>query len=319
MSDLSSLPVELIEMVSASLNDADILNLRSQSHTLRNGTTFEFCRRFLKTQLEVVGSRASFRSLTRILRNPDFSSAKAFPQALAVYDPVESDMTSGDKSILPTAKYIDRLLAALPRLQTLTIRGIDVPHRSADNRTEALQRDQENLAPAVLKGLVRAARPELQLTKLSLYSCALDSALLIETLFAFEHSLSEVSLRKAVFFGGPDRIKWHDVFLVLFRLDLMELVLEDLNDGPVDSRIVLHDDTSRRDNFWDFWLSYDTQATTVTKIKRRANGDVGYTGCAEFTRYYARLTESYVELGLRKLRKGPDLKLYYHRIPEWSF
>ena len=41
MSDLSSLPVELIEMVSASLNDADILNLGSQSHTLRNGTTFE--------------------------------------------------------------------------------------------------------------------------------------------------------------------------------------------------------------------------------------------------------------------------------------
>jgi hypothetical protein len=316
MSDLSSLPIELIEMVSTSLDDADILNLRSQSRTLRNGTTFEFCRRFLKTQLEVIGSRASFRSLTRILRNPDFSSAKAFPQALAVYDPVESDMTSGDKSILPTAKDIDRLLATLPRLQTLTIRGIDIPRRDADNRTEALQRDQENLAPAVLKGLVRAACPELQLTKLSLYSCALDGALLIETLFAFEHSLSEVGLRKAVLFGGLDRIKWHDVFLVLFRLDLMELILEDLNDdgrNGLDQCIMLHDDTFGMD---DFWLSYDTRATTMTKIKRRANGDVGYTGCAEFTRHYARLTESYVELGLRKLRKGPDLKLYYHRTPK---
>jgi hypothetical protein len=42
MSNLSSLPTELIDMVSAYLSNADILHLRSQSRTLRNGTTFEF-------------------------------------------------------------------------------------------------------------------------------------------------------------------------------------------------------------------------------------------------------------------------------------
>jgi hypothetical protein len=159
MSDLSSLPTELIDMLSASLDNADILNLRSQSRAMRNGTTFEFCRRFLQTRLEVIGSRISFLSLTKILCNPDFSSAKVFPQTLVIFGPVESDMTSGDASVLPTAKQIDRLFAALPRLRVLAIRGGDTPEHWLNKRTKALQWDQENLAAAVLKGLVRAACP----------------------------------------------------------------------------------------------------------------------------------------------------------------
>jgi hypothetical protein len=305
MSDLSSLPTELIDMLSTSLDNADILNLRSQYRAMRNGTTFEFCRRFLQTRLEVTGSRTSFRSLTRILCNPDFSSAKVFPQTLVIFDPVESDMTSGDKSVLPTARQIDRLLAALPRLQVLTIRGEDVPSDWCDERTKALQWDQENLAPAVLKGLVRAACPEFQLTKLDLYSCAIDSALLIEALLAFEHSLSQVSLRHMVLsYRYPEIIRWHDVFLVLFRLDLMELVLDNLYDHGVDRCIVMHEGCRNDDSFY---LSYDTNNhnQTATKIKRRAKGDVGYTGIAEFTRYYALLTESYVELGSRA-------RVYHH-------
>ena len=48
----------------------------------------------------------------------------------------------------------------------------------------------------------------------------------------------------------------------------MELVLEDLNDdgrNGLDQCIVLHDDAFGMD---DFWLSYDTRATTMTKIGR---------------------------------------------------
>jgi hypothetical protein len=308
MSDLSSLPTELIDMVSASLDNADILNLRSQSRAMRNGTTFEFCRRFLQAPLEVIGSRTSFRSLTKILCNPDFSSAKVFPQALVIIGPVESNMTAGDTSVLPTANQTDRLFAALPRLQVLTIRGEDIPEHWFDKRTKSLQRDQENLAPAVLKGLVRATCPKFRLTKLDLYSCAMNSALLIQALLASEHSLSQVSLRHVVLFHGyPEIIKCHDVFLVLLRLDLVELVLEYLNDHGAGQCIVMHEHC--RDNL-SFYYSYDTNNQTATNIKRRANGDVGHTGFAQFTRYYALLRESYVELGLRKLRKSQDLMLY---------
>jgi hypothetical protein len=110
-----------------------------------------------------------------------------------------------------------------------------------------------------------------------------------------------------LFHGYPEIIKWHDVFLVMFRLDLVELIMEPLNDHGADKCIVMHEHC--RDNL-SFYVSYDTNNQTATKIKRRANGDVGYTGFAQFTRYYALLTESYVELGLRKLRKSQDLELY---------
>ena len=303
MSDLSSLPAELIDMVSTSLDNADILNLRSQSRAMRNGTTFEFCRRFLNTPIEVIGSRRSFRSMTKILRNPDFSSAKLFPQELVIFDPAQNDMTNGDKSVLPTAKDIDRLFAALPRLQALTIRGDEAPPRWMDERAKALQWDQENLAPAVLKGLVRMASPELQLTKLDLYSCAIDSELLIEALCAFEHSLSDVSLRQVVLFGGPKHIGWHEVYLILFRLDLVELCLEHLSEG-LNSYLTLHE----HGVYDDFYLSYETGQQPRSNTLQE--GDVYRTGSAQFSRFYALLTEGYVELGLRKLRKSQDLKLY---------
>jgi hypothetical protein len=169
MSDLSSLPVELIEMVSASLSNTDILSLRSQSRTLRNGTNIEFSNRFFQDPFEVTGSSTAIRALTAILCNPDTSSAaKGFSQALVVTHPTEIDLTPGTQNVVPTAKEIDGLLAALPRLQMLTI--------ETDN--DLLVMGYEDLTPALLEGLFRKACPVSQLTTIDLFSCPRRSALM---------------------------------------------------------------------------------------------------------------------------------------------
>lgn len=309
MSNLESLPAELIDMVSASLSNADILNLRTQSRTLRHGTTFEFCRRFFETEFQVTGSRTAIRSLTSVLSNPDFSG-KVISQALAVTNPTKKDLTPGARTILPTAKDINGLLAALPGLQTLTIKTRKINVVPQDNGwyqrppPTPLVKGCEDLAPALLKGLVRKACPVSQLTTLDLSGCYLDGALLTKTLLAHKHSLKKVSLSHCVLRHSKNPVRWFEIFEVLSQLDLDELILDELLNPSVKMCIVMCAD-SKNDRY--IWSSHRDNAS----VKLRAEGGhVGPTGSAEFFRHFARFTESYVELGLRKLLKIEDFQIW---------
>jgi hypothetical protein len=48
MANISSLPVEMIDIVASFLNKRDILALRSRCRILRDGTNHEFCKRFFE-------------------------------------------------------------------------------------------------------------------------------------------------------------------------------------------------------------------------------------------------------------------------------
>jgi hypothetical protein len=286
MSDLSSLPVELIEMVSASLSNTDILSLRSQSRTLRNGTNIEFSNRFFQDPFEVTGSSTAIRALTAILCNPDTSSAaKGFSQALVVTHPTEIDLTPGTQNVVPTAKEIDGLLAALPRLQMLTI--------ETDN--DLLVMGYEDLTPALLEGLFRKACPVSQLTTIDLFGGYIDGALLSKTLSAYEHSLKEVVLRKCNLRDGKTAVKWLEIFRVLCQLDLDVLVLYQLLDPGASEYVVLYE---------PLWPSPSDESEDPTEGEDRADEEVIITGSAQYTRYYACLSESFVKLGLRSLLRG---------------
>ena len=311
MSNFSDLPVELIDDVSASLSNADILNLRTQSCTLRNGTTFEFCRRFFnfKTQFNVIGSRAAIRTLTSILSHPDFSG-KVLSQALVVEKPTEKDLTPGVGTILPTGKDIDGLLAALPGLQNLTIKtekrdGGAYYHGCYWAPTStALVNGCNGLAPALLKGLVRKTCPISQLTTLNLFGCYIDGALLSKTLIAHKHSLKQISLKHCILRDGKKAVKWLEIFRVLSQLDLDELVLDELLNPRVKVCVVMCTNGTHH-------AAFRYSNSGKANVKHRTDGvDVGPTGFARFSRYSAQFTESYVELGLEKLLKSRDLPLY---------
>lgn len=305
MSELSSLPAELIDMVSSSLSNADLLNLRSQSHTLRNGSTFEFRRRFLQSPLQVTGSRVHIQTLTTLLCDPDFSSAKASWQSLEVHLPVAKDMLPKNKSILPTAQDINNLLAALPHLEALTVGTEETDDGNAPKKTKALIKTRQKLASTFLKGLVRKGCPTSRLATLYINGSILDGALLLKALKAHEHSLKEISLRHIDLSVGKDAVKWRKIFRTLLKLDLDELCLEHLSDPGSDEDVVICDDSDDDD---DILLSYVNWAN----VKHRANGDVGVTGCAQFARWYGFFTESYVRLGLRRWLYREYFRLHYY-------
>jgi hypothetical protein len=309
MSNLESLPAELIDMVSASLSNADLLNLRTQSRTLRHGTTFEFCRRFFKEEFEVVGSRTAIRTLASVLSNPDFSG-KVLSRALVVTNPTKKDLTPGARTILPTAKDVNGLLAALLGLQTLTIKTTKINVVPQDDvryqrpPPAPLVKGCEDLAPALLKGLVRKACPVSQLTTLDLDGCYLDGALLTKTLLAHKHSLKKVSLNHCVLRHSKNPVRWFEIFEVLSQLDLDELILDELLNPSVKMCIVMCAD-SKNDGY--IWSSHRDEAS----IKLRAEGgNVGPTGSAKYSRHFAQFTESYVELGLRRLLKIEDFQIW---------
>jgi hypothetical protein len=309
MSNLSDLPVELIDIISAPLSNADILNLRTQSRTLRNGTAFEFCRRFFKKQFKVIGSRTAIRTLSSILSNPDFSG-KVLSQALVVKRPTEKDLTPGVRTLLPTGKDIDGLLAALPGLQTLTIKTKKINDVSYDHgwywgpTPTALVKGCEGLAPALLKGLARKACPISQLTTLKLSGCYIDGALLSKTLIAHKHSLKQISLKHCILRDGKNSVRWLEIFRVLSQLDLDELVLDELLNPRVKIRVVM---CTKGTHHATSWYSNSVKAN----VKHRVEGvDVGPTGYARFSRHSAQFTESYVELGLEKLLQSRDFPLY---------
>lgn len=306
MSNLSSLPNELIDMMSTYLSNADVLNLKSQSRTLRNGTTFQFCERFINKPLSVTGSHASFQTLANILSNPDFSSAKALPQALLVHDPNESDMPPGTENVLPTTKGIHSLLAELPRLQTLTIIG-DSTHRDNKHAVTALRMSLENLAPVLLKSLVSEGCPYFPLSKLDLKACYIDGALLVKVLLTYKHSLHRVSfklidLRDYTYIRA---VRWREIFeVVLQDLDIEGLVLDKLMDPDAKRSVVLCKESMNNNSYYCPW------GTRVGE--RRREEDVETPGDAIFSRYCAHLTLSvYVRLGLERLLGRQGLTLYH--------
>lgn len=218
-------------------------------------------------------------------------------------------MLPGSKSVVPTAKDINDLLAVLPRLQVLLI-GVNETGIEPEDEDEykgsmpkALIKSCENLAPAFLKGLIRKGCPVSQLTTLKLWDCHLDGALLVKAFVAHKHSLDEVSLRLVKLKAGKKAMRWHEIFLALSQLDLDELSLHQLSESNAQACVVLCE-KSKDDE--DRWISHDTDEG----IRYRENCDVGQTGFAKFRRYFAYFTESCVELGLRRMRKSQDLELY---------
>jgi len=302
MPNLSSLPTELIDIMSTYLGNADVLNLRSQSRTLRNGTAFEFCNRFLNNPLEVAGSRVAVQTLTEILCNPDFSSAKVSSRALVVHDPTESDVPPGAENVLPTPESIHSLLAEFPRLQTLSITG-DSTHRDNRHEVTALRMSLENLAPMLLTSLVLEGFPNLTLSKLDLNACYIDGALLVKVLVAYQNSLERISLKLVDLRSGKKAVGWRKIFEVLYQnLDLEELVLDRLMDPDAKRCIVLCKESIKQTYYWRPW------GTMIGQRPRQADENPGD---ATFSRYYAHLTESYVELGLERLLGRRKLRLYW--------
>jgi len=313
MSDLQSLPSEVIDLISTSLSKVDLLNLRSQSRTLRNGTTFEFTQRFIKgPRIRVTGSRTAIRTLTAILCNPDFSSAKVFsqPQALIFKNTTEVNITPGTRTLVPTMKDIDILLASLPRLQTLALDTRKILVRTHDGSHKkptpnVLVKGREDLGPTVLKGLLRKDCTVSQLTFLDLIGCHLDSALLSKTLLSHKHSLETVMIRRcSLRRSGKKAVRWLEIFRVLSQLDLDHLHLGHLLGPGAKECVGLC--AERTEGY--AYVSHEEE----DDIKHRMDGDVGLTGSAFFTRYQSSFTESHVKPGLGRLLKSQDLEL--HRI-----
>jgi hypothetical protein len=211
-----------------------------------------------------------------------------------------ADVTPGTRTILPTAKDVDSLLAALPRLQALTINNFIYKDYGLykDPEPKALIVGREDFAPAFLKGLARKGCPVSQLITLNL-----DGALLSKMLLAHGHSLKQVNLTRCDLRGGNKALKWLEIFRVLSQLHLEELVLSQLLNPGVNVRVVL---CTKSTEYTIHWFSHSNNAN----VQLHANGGVGLTGSAKFARHYARFTESYVELGLKKLLKSQDLELY---------
>jgi hypothetical protein len=297
MPNLASLPDELIDMVSEFLNDDDIPNLRSQCRTLRKGTHFAFCNRFLRKPREVTGSRASIGGLTEILCNPIYSPAEAFTQELTVYKPTTRDMPSGSKSILPTGKDINSLLAALPELKSLTITTEETDVDIEDDynvMTKALLKMRENLAPALLKALGRKGCPISRLTTLNFHDCFLDGAIIVELLLAHKHSLKDVQLKLIRLKDGEDPLELRPIFRTMLQLDLDKLTVEHVFNPGERKYFMMHNHSRVCDD--EDESSYESWEET----RHHTTGEV-LTGYAHFYRSKFLFVESYVKLGLSEL------------------
>jgi hypothetical protein len=310
MANLASLPDEMIDMLSESLDNKDILNLRSACCTLRKGTHYAFCNRFLKKPCEATGSRASIEGLTEILCNPVNSPSEVFKEELTIYKPTARDMPSGGKSILPSAKAIDSLLAALPELESLTIAteetDNDIEGDYKESKTKALMKMRENFAPALLKGLSRKGCPLISshtLSTLNIHDCFLDGAILVKMLLAYKHSLDDVKMNLVRLKDGGDPVGWRDIFEAMRGSLLEKLTIENVFD-PGERKYFVMEDNCYYD---ELMVSYQDWA----EVKGRADGVFeGETGYAHHYRTKILFTESHVESGLEKLVGGDGHMLW---------
>jgi hypothetical protein len=313
MANISSLPVEIVEMVAGFLSKRDIIALRSRCRTLRDGTNHEFCKRFFKGPFEITGSSVAIQGLLEILATPDFSSAKAFSQELVVYKPLAGDMPLGDKTTLPTAEEVNSLFAALPHLKALSIGAKETEPDSEEDcdtkETAALTMSRENLAPILLEGLAGVGSTTSRLTTLNLYDITIDGPILVEVVLAHKSSLEEVSFKLIKLQTSSNAVTWQTIFQTLLKLDLLqELTLELISD-PAAKDCVLLNEESQDDNDWETYNSHQDMAN----VKRRGEEGVGegdVTGYARYTRSKAHFFEDYASLGLKKLLRIGDFTVW---------
>jgi hypothetical protein len=313
MANISSLPVEMVEMVAGFLSKRDIIALRSRCRTLRDGTNHEFCKRFFKGPFEITGSSVAIQGLLEILATPDFSSAKAFSQELVVYKPLAGDMPLGDKTTLPTAEEVNSLFAALPHLKALSIGAKETEPDSEEDcdtkETAALTMSRENLAPILLEGLAGVGSTTSRLTTLNLYDITIDGPILVEVVLAHKSSLEEVSFKLIKLQTSSNAVTWQTIFQTLLKLDLLqELTLELISD-PAAKDCVLLNEESQDDNDWETYNSHQDMAN----VKRRGEEGVGegdVTGYARYTRSKAHFFEDYASLGLKKLLRIGDFTVW---------
>lgn len=269
MANISSLPVEMVEMVAGFLNKRDILALRSCCRTLRDGTNHEFCKRFFKGPFEITGSAVAIRTLLEILATPDFASAKAFSQELVVYKPIARDMPLGNETTLPTVRDVIALFAALPRLKALSIGAIEtgpVSAKDSDSKEiAALVKSRENLASLLPRGLARVGSPTSRLTTLYLYDIAISGDTLVKALLAHKASLQDVSLKLVELKTSLNAVTWQKIFSTLLELDLFDdLTLKHISDPAAVYCVALNEE-SVEDNDWETFNSHQDMAT----VKRR--------------------------------------------------
>jgi hypothetical protein len=313
MANISSLPVEMVEVVAGFLSKRDIIALRSRCRTLRDGTNHEFCKRFFKGPFEITGSSVAIQGLLEILATPDFSSAKAFSQELVVYKPLAGDMPLGDKTTLPTAEEVNSLFAALPHLKALSIGAKETEPDSEEDcdtkETAALTMSRENLAPILLEGLAGVGSTTSRLTTLNLYDITIDGPILVEVVLAHKSSLEEVSFKLIKLQTSSNAVTWQTIFQTLLKLDLLqELTLELISD-PAAKDCVLLNEESQDDNDWETYNSHQDMAN----VKRRGEEGVGegdVTGYARYTRSKAHFFEDYASLGLKKLLRIGDFTVW---------
>jgi hypothetical protein len=313
MANISSLPVEMVEVVAGFLSKRDIIALRSRCRTLRDGTNHEFCKRFFKGPFEITGSSVAIQGLLEILATPDFSSAKAFSQELVVYKPLAGDMPLGDKTTLPTAEEVNSLFAALPHLKALSIGAKETEPDSEEDcdtkETAALTMSRENLAPILLEGLAGIGSMTSRLTTLNLYDITIDGPILVEVVLAHKSSLEEVSFKLIKLQTSSNAVTWQTIFQTLLKLDLLqELTLELISD-PAAKDCVLLNEESQDDNDWETYNSHQDMAN----VKRRGEEGVGegdVTGYARYTRSKAHFFEDYASLGLKKLLRIGDFTVW---------
>jgi hypothetical protein len=313
MANISSLPVEMVEVVAGFLSKRDIIALRSRCRTLRDGANHEFCKRFFKGPFEITGSSVAIQGLLEILATPDFSSAKAFSQELVVYKPLAGDMPLGDKTTLPTAEEVNSLFAALPHLKALSIGAKETEPDSEEDcdtkETAALTMSRENLAPILLEGLAGIGSMTSRLTTLNLYDITIDGPILVEVVLAHKSSLEEVSFKLIKLQTSSNAVTWQTIFQTLLKLDLLqELTLELISD-PAAKDCVLLNEESQDDNDWETYNSHQDMAN----VKRRGEEGVGegdVTGYARYTRSKAHFFEDYASLGLKKLLRIGDFTVW---------
>jgi hypothetical protein len=313
MANISSLPVEMVEVVAGFLSKRDIIALRSRCRTLRDGANHEFCKRFFKGPFEITGSSVAIQGLLEILATPDFSSAKAFSQELVVYKPLAGDMPLGDKTTLPTAEEVNSLFAALPHLKALSIGAKETEPDSEEDcdtkETAALTMSRENLAPILLEGLAGVGSTTSRLTTLNLYDITIDGPILVEVVLAHKSSLEEVSFKLIKLQTSSNAVTWQTIFQTLLKLDLLqELTLELISD-PAAKDCVLLNEESQDDNDWETYNSHQDMAN----VKRRGEEGVGegdVTGYARYTRSKAHFFEDYASLGLKKLLRIGDFTVW---------
>jgi hypothetical protein len=217
-------------------------------------------------------------------------------------------MPPGGKSILPNAKDINSLLAALPKLNILTIAtketdiDSDIDSDSYKTpKTKALMKMRENLAPALLKALSHKGCPTSRLEVLNLHDCFLDGAILVKVLLAHKISLDRVQMSPIKLKDGQNPVEWRDIFEVMLGMfPLKKLVVENVFNPGESEYLILNDDCYQEQHEDQLLVSYQDWA----EVKLRADGEYGEFRDTGYAHHYPTkilFVESHVESGLEIL------------------